>query len=150
MLEDSHSNVQESAAIEPTQQPKPVILIVEDNPIQQKLFLLLADKLGVTVHVVSSGSEALEAVTTANGSYQAILMDWRLPDLDGISCTRRIREHEAHEGKHIPIIGVSACAMNGDREAALAAGMDDYLTKPFTMEELQETLWLWIPSLVSS
>jgi len=127
---------------------RPIVLIVEDNPVQQKIFVLLADKLGVTVHVVSTGQEALAAVDSANTPYQAILMDWRLPDLDGLSCTRHIREHESHDEKHIPIIGLSAYAMDDYRKQALAAGMYDYLSKPFTFDELQTMLRHWIPNLI--
>lgn len=128
---------------------RPVVLIVEDNPVQQKIFGLLADKLRVTAHVVSTGAEALAAINSVNTAYQAVLMDWRLPDIDGLSCTRRIREHESHDGKHIPIIGLSAYAMDDYRKQALAAGMDDYLSKPFTFEELQTKLRQWLPSLSS-
>lgn len=63
------------------QTARPVVLIVEDNPVQQKIFGLLADKLGVTAHVVSTGAEALAAINSANTAYQAVLMDWRLPDI---------------------------------------------------------------------
>ncbi len=108
---------------------QPVILIVEDHPQQQLVMSMLAEKAEVSARVVSSGLEALEALDRCP-DYKLILMDWRLSGMDGLECTRRIRMRESAHGNRIPIIAVTANAMNGDREKCIEAGMDDYLSKP--------------------
>lgn len=120
----------------------PSILLVEDNPVQQRLLSMLAEQAGVTPHVVSSGIKALEAYDRCH-DFQLILMDWHMPDMDGLECTSRIRLRECH-GKHIPIIGITANAMPGDRERCIEAGMDDYLSKPFTLEQFTGIIHVWL------
>lgn len=137
------------------------ILVVEDNIVNQKLAVRMVEKLGYKLDVVENGKEALTAL--AKGEYAAILMDCQMPVMDGFETTRHIREHEASVSSrdqidgsasrsntapqstlHIPIIAVTANAMQGDRERCLAAGMDDYLAKPIKLEELRNVLARWI------
>jgi len=122
----------------------PVVLVVEDNPLHQRILTLLLEPAGVSTHVVPSGVEALQLLSTG-GRYAAVLMDWKMPQLDGLECTRRIRELEASEGIRIPIIALTAHAIVGAREECLAAGMDDYLSKPFTGDSLRQTVLRWLP-----
>jgi len=123
---------------------KPVVLVVEDNPLHQRILTLLLEPAGVATHVVASGVEALQLLTSGS-RYAAVLMDWKMPQLDGLECTRRIRELESSEGIRIPIIALTAHALVGAREECLAAGMDDYLSKPFTGESLRQTVLRWVP-----
>jgi PAS domain S-box-containing protein len=117
------------------------ILLVEDNPINQKLAIALLQKAGYQVEVAETGLQAVEKVT--NQSYHAILMDVQMPDMDGYEATRLIRQQEG-ETQHIPIIAMTAHAMQGDRERCLAAGMDDYISKPIKPEILFTTLERWL------
>ena len=130
------------------------ILIVEDNIVNQKLAVRMMEKLGYQPDVVGNGQEALTAL--AKGDYAAILMDCQMPIMDGFETTRNIRQseaamasHDSPDGSpnrsdtspqstpHIPIIAVTANAMQGDRERCLAIGMDDYLAKPIKLDELR-------------
>jgi signal transduction histidine kinase/CheY-like chemotaxis protein len=119
------------------------ILLVEDNVINQKVAMLLLRKLGVPVKIVESGKRALDVLALTH--YPLILMDCQMPDMDGFETTRRIRQHEATLNRHTLIIAMTANAMEGDREACIAAGMDDYIAKPMTLRVLQEVLDRWLP-----
>jgi len=122
----------------------PKILLVEDNKLNQLVGVKTLTKLGYAVDVVDDGTKAVEACTS--GDFDAILMDIQMPGLDGYEATAKIREHEATNGSgHVPIIGLSARAMDGDHEAAIAAGLDEYLTKPLRTEELRAVLRRSIP-----
>lgn len=126
----------------------PIILVVEDNPTQQTLIRLLGQRCGYTAQIVASCEELVDAMTlTPLTSFALVLMDWKLTggDYDGIQCTRLVRQAESGSGNRIPIVGMTAYAMEGDRETCIDAGMDDYLSKPFTIEQLQEKLNKWIP-----
>jgi signal transduction histidine kinase/CheY-like chemotaxis protein/PAS domain-containing protein len=133
--------------------PAARILVAEDNLINQKLTVRMLEKLGYQSDIAENGQEALAAL--AKGSYAVILMDCQMPLVDGFEATRLIRQKEAAVQEsaaanrtgthHIPIIAVTANAMAGDRERCLAAGMDDYLTKPLRKEDLRTTLDRWIP-----
>jgi signal transduction histidine kinase/CheY-like chemotaxis protein len=115
------------------------ILMAEDNPVNQEVGRAVLEKLGCTVVVANNGQEALELWLQED--FNLILMDCMMPDMDGYESTKRIREEEAKLGqKHIPIIALTANALEGDREYCLAAGMDDYLTKPFQTETLHALL----------
>lgn len=119
------------------------ILIAEDNKINQVVAAGTLKKLGYAVEIVDSGGDAVGACLRT--PFDAVLMDVMMPEMDGYQATARIREDEAiMGGAHIPIIGLSARAMEGDREIALAAGMDDYLTKPLRAAELEDVLGRWI------
>lgn len=129
------------------------ILVVEDNIVNQKLAVRMVEKLGYKPDVVENGQEALAAL--AKGDYAVILMDCQMPVMDGFEATRCIREREASgtsDSKldtrpHIPIVAVTANAMQGDRERCLATGMDDYLAKPIKLDELRSALTRWASAL---
>src|SRR5271168_4887630 len=121
----------------------PLLLIVEDDRTQQKVIQTLAEKFGYSVVLVSTGEEALTALRTCDSCFDAILMDWKMPDMDGIECTSVIRKLEEGTGTHVPIIAVTARALDGDSEKCLHAGMDDYLSKPFSSEDFRRILLKW-------
>lgn len=110
------------------------ILLVEDNVINQKIVLLSLNKLVNQIDVASNGKQALDMFGTKQ--YDLILMDIMMPVMDGLLATKKIREIESTGDRHIPIIAVTANALAGDRENCLAAGVDDYIAKPFTTEML--------------
>ena len=112
------------------------ILLAEDNPVNQRLALRLLEKMGHRITLVDNGLAALERVT--QGGFELVLMDVQMPELDGLSATRRIRQWEAVHGGHVPIIAMTARAMQGDRDRCLEAGMDDYLSKPIDSERLRQ------------
>jgi len=114
------------------------ILVAEDNPINQKLVVRLLQKQGHTSIVANNGREAVE--TWSQQSFDAILMDMMMPEMDGLEATIAIREREKTTGQHIPIIAITANAMIGDREKCLGAGMDEYISKPVDVTKLYETL----------
>ena len=124
---------------EPTDQTaeKFHILIAEDNPVNQKVARRLLEKLGYLVEVADNGRQAVQKWAT--GTYDLILMDCQMPDMDGFEATRRIRSDEAGRS-HIPIVAVTANAMIGDREKCLASGMDAFVPKPIRMEVLIDTM----------
>ena len=112
-------------------------LLVDDGEINRVVGRGLLESLGYEVETVCSGAEALDIV--ANGRYATILMDCLMPDMDGYEATRRIRALEG-PGRHTPIVALTAAAMAGDRERCLAAGMDDYVSKPFDLDLLDAAL----------
>lgn len=122
-----------------------MILVVDDNTGNQYVAKVVLELFGLQAHVVENGEEALRAASS--GQYELILMDCRMPILDGYEATLAIRRAEEAKGKRTPIIGVTACALEGDREKCLAAGMDDYLPKPITVDSFKSMLKRWIPSL---
>jgi CheY-like chemotaxis protein/HPt (histidine-containing phosphotransfer) domain-containing protein len=111
--------------------------LAEDNAVNQKVALRLLDQLGYRADVVSNGVEALEALQRQ--PYDVVLMDVQMPELDGLDASRKIRERWSAE-KQPHIVAMTANAMPEDREACLAAGMDDYVAKPIRPEELTEAL----------
>ncbi|MGD0196440.1 MAG: ATP-binding protein [Solirubrobacteraceae bacterium] len=115
----------------------PIVLVAEDNPVNQMLATRMLDKCGYRSDVVSGGAEALSAIEQQ--SYAAILMDCQMPGLDGYATTREIRRRE-NGGGRMPIIAVTAHSLAGDREKCLAAGMDEYVSKPLRSAELLATL----------
>ena len=117
------------------------ILLAEDNSINQKLAVTLMQKAGYSVDTVETGIQALEKAKTE--SYNAVLMDVQMPEMDGLEATRLIREWERSNQRHIPIIAMTAHAMQGDRERCLESGMDDYLTKPLEPKALFNALDRW-------
>ncbi len=115
------------------------VLIAEDHPINQKLLRLTLEKRGHRVTVVSNGAEALQALNDHAQNaphFDVVLMDLMMPIMDGLEATRRIRQMESGSGRRIPIVAVTACAMDSDRAACFAAGMDDYLAKPVDTQNL--------------
>ncbi len=114
------------------------ILLVEDNAVNQMLAVRLLEKRGHKVIVAGNGKEALAALE--KDSFDLVLMDVQMPEMDGFEATAVIREKEKTSGNHLPVIAMTAHAMAGDRERCLEAGMDDYITKPIRPEELTELL----------
>ncbi len=126
------------------------VLLVEDNAVNRQVALRLLSLVGLSFDVAENGRQAVERLTA--GCYDAVLMDCQMPIMDGYNATRAIRKLEA-EGQrqgHIPIIAMTANAMVGDREKCLAAGMDDYMSKPLNRALLEQTLRKWIPAGRSS
>jgi signal transduction histidine kinase/CheY-like chemotaxis protein len=128
-------------AVAPVLEPSPLasaatwrILIAEDNPVNQRVASRMLQQAGHTVEIASNGRDAVERFST--GAFDMILMDVHMPLLDGFEATARIREIERSRGSRIPVIALTASAMTGDRERCLQAGMDGYLSKPVSRDEL--------------
>lgn len=120
------------------------ILVAEDNTVNQDLINTALKLLGYRVDLVANGIEAVNA--WSKGDYGIILMDGQMPVMDGFEATRLIREREASELRlHTPIIAMTGQAMKGDRELFIAAGMDDYLPKPFTIKQVRDLVNQWLP-----
>jgi len=117
------------------------VLLAEDNKANQKLAMILLNKLGCQVTLANNGREAFEMAQA--GQYSVILMDCQMPELDGFEATIAIRQAEQKTQHHIPIIAMTANAMQGDREKCLAVGMDDYITKPINPKQLKKVLERW-------
>ena len=118
------------------------ILIAEDNPVNQKLAVRVLEKMGYAADVAANGMEVLEAL--ADKRYDIIFMDVQMPEVDGLEATRQIVAQWPPE-KRPKIIAMTANALQGDREKCLAAGMDDYISKPICLEEIQAALERWSP-----
>jgi two-component system, sensor histidine kinase and response regulator len=114
------------------------ILLAEDNAVNQVLAVRLLEKRGHRVTVAGNGKEAL--ATLEKDSFDLVLMDVQMPEMDGFEATAVIREKEKASGTHLPVIAMTAHAMAGDRERCLDAGMDDYIAKPIRPQELEELL----------
>ncbi len=124
------------------------ILIAEDNPDNREVVVLLLEGLDYeNVETVTNGRELLER--TAKEAYDMILMDCQMPELDGYEATRQLREQNS-QNRDIPVIAMTANAMQGDREQCLAAGMNDYISKPLLMDELAETIERWAAAITGS
>lgn len=126
----------------PRQETVGRILIAEDNNINQFITKKLVESAGYTADVVVNGREATEAIKRQE--YALILMDCQMPEMDGYEATIKIREYEANCWRHTLIIALTACAMTGEREKCLQAGMDDYMTKPALKIDLETMLKKWI------
>ena len=113
------------------------ILIVEDNPINQKVAKRMLERLGYSSEIANNGQEAVEA--THARRFDMVFMDCQMPVMDGYGATRAIRMQEG-EARHVPIVAMTANAIQGDRARCLEAGMDDYITKPIKLAVLREML----------
>ncbi len=120
------------------------VLLAEDNPVNVEVATAMLDSLGLSVHSARNGEEALAAAR--EGGYDIVLMDCQMPVMDGFAATAAIRrvEQQNGRGRSLPIIAITANALQGDREACLAAGMDDYLSKPFTQQQLATVIGRWV------
>ncbi len=119
------------------------VLLVEDNPVNREVAIGLLELLGCHVDSAKDGRQALEV--SATSAYDIIFMDCQMPIMDGFTATARIRERERQtQAARTPIIALTANAMAGDRDHCLAAGMDDYLSKPFSQDQMKEMLSRWL------
>lgn len=134
-----------------TSKAQGLVLIADDSPLNRKVTLLVLHHLGLRAEAVSNGEEAIEAVR--NKKYDLILMDCQMPVMDGFEATRRIRQIESNADSNangtfyvprIPIVALTAQAIDGDRERCIDAGMDDYITKPITPVRLATVLARWL------
>jgi len=129
------------AALPPRREAGPAVLVVEDTPVNQMVAARMLEKCGFDAHVAENGREAVRDLSER--SFAAVLMDCQMPELDGYETTREVRRLE-QGGQRTPIIAMTANSMQGDRERCLAAGMDDYLTKPLRAHALKDALTHWI------
>jgi CheY-like chemotaxis protein/HPt (histidine-containing phosphotransfer) domain-containing protein len=121
------------------------VLLAEDNPVNQKLAAKMLESLGATLEVAADGFQVLKAMERT--AFDVVLMDCQMPGMDGFVATECIRERERARGGHIPIVAVTANALGGDREYCLAKGMDDYISKPITRQDLFKVLSRWATDL---
>jgi two-component system, sensor histidine kinase and response regulator len=119
-----------------------LILLAEDNAVNQKVAISQLRTLGLTAITVPNGKSAVEEAARCH--YALILMDCQMPEMDGLEATRAIRRAEDGNGRRVPIVGLTAHAMEGDRERCLEAGMDDYMSKPISLERLSKILKKWL------
>ena len=118
------------------------ILLAEDNPINEKVAVRLLERRGHTVEVARTGLEAVSA--SARTKFDVILMDVQMPEMGGLEATALIRQRERGTGNHVPIVAMTAHAMEGDRERCLAAGMDDYISKPVRQRDMERIIAQWL------
>ena len=133
------------AAVEPRGER---VLIVEDNAVNQRLATRQLQRLGFAPDVVGNGAEAVEANESTR--YDLIFMDVQMPVMDGFEATAAIRRHELRSRVHVPIVAMTANARGEDRDNCLAAGMDDYVSKPVTLGDLRRITERWVPAAVES
>ena len=126
-------------ALRTAQAERPLrVLVAEDNDINQRVAVLALERLGCRVDVAVNGCAAVKMVALA--AYDLVLLDCEMPEMDGFAAAREIRRREAGSGRHLPIVAMTARALQGDRERCLAAGMDDYLSKPVSLDALSAAL----------
>jgi CheY-like chemotaxis protein len=118
------------------------VLLVEDNPVNLEVAVGILESFGCKVETATNGVEALERY--ASGEYGLIFMDCQMPEMDGFEATAEIRKHETNTDRRTPIVALTASAIEGDREQCLASGMDDYVPKPFTTEQMRSALVTWL------
>jgi len=124
------------------------ILVAEDNAVNQIVAQKMLGRMGFQADVVGNGSEAVKAVEKNN--YHAVLMDVQMPEMDGYEATSAIRSMEKKTGEHIPIIALTASAMQGDKDLCIESGMDDYLSKPIIKADLEQKVLKWAKSFRKS
>lgn len=122
------------------------VLVAEDNLVNQKVLISMLKKLGVRADIANNGSEALLALSEPDHNYRLVLMDCQMPEIDGYAATRQQRRIEKEDPnlKRIPIVAMTAHALPGDREKCLDAGMDDYITKPISLEVVEKVIDDWL------
>jgi len=131
--------------LQKSEQRNELVLIVEDHPINQQVAQVYVCELGLDFHIASNGIEAVEAVGIHE--YALILMDCQMPEMDGFAATNAIRKLETSMGQRTPIIAMTAHALQGDRERCIAAGMDDYISKPIDPKEFRAVINRWLDSI---
>jgi CheY-like chemotaxis protein len=132
-----------STALEPARwRSTPLVLVAEDGPVNQVVAIRTLERCGCKVEVAANGLEALARLEAQ--TFDAVLMDCQMPLLDGYEATQELRRREP-EGVRTPVIAMTAHAMQGDRERCLAAGMDDYVSKPLRRDDLLAALSRWVP-----
>ncbi len=124
------------------------VLLAEDNETNLIVAQAWLEKAGLTVRTAEDGQAALNLLDLEN--FDIVLMDCQMPIIDGFAATRALRQKERDQGGHLTVIAITANAMDGDRERCLAAGMDDYLAKPYTGPDLRNMLMRWLPSSAKS
>jgi signal transduction histidine kinase/DNA-binding response OmpR family regulator len=132
--------IEQAASPAPITTPKGRVLLAEDNVVNQRVAMLLLQKLGYSVDIVANGRLALEAIQS--NCYSIVLMDCQMPEMDGLEATRAIRQ-SGLQGRDIPVIALTANALPGEKEKCIEAGMNDYLSKPFSRETLAQMLSDW-------
>ncbi|MDA8130948.1 MAG: response regulator [Elusimicrobia bacterium] len=142
----SGETAQEPASSAPRKEPSPLsryfrILLAEDNPVNQKVAMRQLEKLGYEASLAANGLEAVAAIK--GSSFDLVLMDCQMPEMDGFQATREIRRLQADDQRRIPIIAMTANALKGDKEKCIAAGMDAYISKPVRIEQLAEVIGRW-------
>jgi polar amino acid transport system substrate-binding protein len=124
-----------------------ILLLVEDHPMNQFVGTTMLSDLGFAVHVANNGKEALDRSLE---QYSLVLMDVQMPEMNGLDATRAIRLSEQKTGRHVPVIAMTAHAVEGSREECLAAGMDDFITKPIDRQMLKDVLANWLRRAAAS
>ena len=122
----------------------PPLLIAEDNLANQKILSIQVQRLGYPCTFVDNGRKVLELLLQTNQRFSVLFLDCQMPEMDGFSVVRILRKAELATGQHLPVVAMTANALDGDREACLASGMDDYLSKPVSIEDLKRVLSQWI------
>jgi PAS domain S-box-containing protein len=122
------------------------ILLAEDSALIRRVARFQLEDLQYGVDIVENGEQAVAAV--AAGDYELVLMDMRMPEMDGLAATRAIREAERENGRHVVVVALTANVLEGDREACIEAGMDDFLAKPLQLDALRTVLARWLPERV--
>jgi two-component system, sensor histidine kinase and response regulator len=122
----------------------PRILVVEDNPVNQKVAVMLLAKLGIHADVAADGREGVELLRLL--SYDMVFMDCQMPEMNGYDATSQIRRLNG-PNRRVPVIAMTAQALDGSRDRCLQSGMDDYITKPVSVEDLARMLRTWLPEL---
>jgi len=122
------------------------VLVAEDNVVNQRVAMRILSKLGYSAELVDNGRAAVEK--HRERPYDIVLMDCQMPEMDGYRATRLIRA-SGGSGANVPIIAMTANAMEGDREVCLAAGMSDYLTKPVVPDRLEKMVDKWLGATVA-
>lgn len=143
-LADSGDVITPTQELIPSKEAKDIkVLVVDDNVISQQVTIKMLETLGYQVHGANNGIEALEAINVI--AFDLILMDCQMPEMDGYEATKKIRENPIK--KHLPIIALTANAMKGDKDACLAAGMNDYLSKPIKAPSLAAMMKKYTPTI---
>jgi len=123
---------------------KKPVLIAEDNLVSRDLFILQLREFGLTTRLAHNGEEAVELIKTEPNSFSLILMDLHMPKMDGTTATRVIRMEEQGTDRHIPIIAITADALTGSKESCVEAGIDDFIRKPVSLQDMNRMLAKWL------